>query len=135
MKNSTMSGGNRVHSEDDDGRLVIPIVMWGPRAPTHRASVIHMMSDQQTLVTGSLDGQLILWDVDCLTSPKIEVVPRLMLLTGVTSAVKCIAETETNRIVTSSEDGDMMSWDVTDGNCIDSKKHPDLVHKTMKAYK
>ena len=44
--------------------LVVPMVMWGPRAPTHCISAIYLMRDQKTLVTGASDGQVILWEVD-----------------------------------------------------------------------
>ena len=49
--------------------LVVPMVMWGPQAPTHCISAIYLMRDQKTLLTGASDGQVILWEVD-ITTPK-----------------------------------------------------------------
>ena len=47
--------------------LVVPMVMWGPQAPTHCISAIYLMRDQKTLLTGASDGQVILWEVDITT--------------------------------------------------------------------
>ena len=38
--------------------LVVPMVMWGPQAPTHCISALYLMRDQKTLVTGAADGQV-----------------------------------------------------------------------------
>jgi len=38
--------------------LVVPMVMWGPRAPTHCISAIYLLRDQRTLVSGAADGQV-----------------------------------------------------------------------------
>ena len=56
IKMTAGSGGN--------SSLVVPMVMWGPRAPTHCISAICLMRDQKTLVTGATDGQVVLWEVD-----------------------------------------------------------------------
>ena len=45
------------------GNCVIPVVMWGPHAPSHRISVMLYICGADTLVTGSQDGQLVLWTV------------------------------------------------------------------------
>ena len=47
--------------------LVVPMVMWGPQAPTHCISAIYLMRDQKTLLTGASDGQVIIWEVDITT--------------------------------------------------------------------
>ena len=39
--------------------LVVPIAMWGRRAPTHCVTVLYLLRDQRTLVTGSADGQVL----------------------------------------------------------------------------
>ena len=39
--------------------LVVPIAMWGRRAPTHCVTVLYLLRDQKTLVTGSADGQVL----------------------------------------------------------------------------
>ena len=33
--------------------------MWGRRAPTHCVTVLYLLRDQKTLVTGSADGQVL----------------------------------------------------------------------------
>jgi len=38
--------------------LVVPMVMWGPRAPTHCISALYLLRDQKTLVSGAADGQV-----------------------------------------------------------------------------
>ena len=139
-----MSGGGGGGSNGGGGRggsssLVVPMVMWGPQAPTHCISAIYLMRDQRTLVTGASDGQVILWEVDLTPgNGDWKLTPRHMLM-GHTATVKCIAKatagTDTHHVVTSSENGEMFSWDTIDGRCIESKKHPGLVHTTIQAYK
>ena len=58
---------------------------------------------------------------------------------GHTAPVKCIAKatagTEAHHVVTSSENGEMFSWDTIDGRCIETKKHPGLVHTSIQVRK
>ena len=42
---------------------VIPVVLWGSRPPSHCISCIITTYDQKTVVTGSTDGQLGIWDL------------------------------------------------------------------------
>ena len=124
----TSGGGN--------SSLVVPMVMWGPHAPTHCISAIYLMRDQKTLVTGASDGQVILWEVDpaSTTTDSWNLTPRHLLM-GHTAPIKCIAKatagTEAHHVVTSSENGEMFSWDTIDGRCIENKKHPGLVHTSI----
>ena len=128
----TSGGGN--------SSLVVPMVMWGPHAPTHCISAIYLMRDQKTLVTGASDGQVILWEVDpaAQTDTQWHLTPRHLLM-GHTAPVKCIAKatagTEAHHVVTSSENGEMFSWDTIDGRCIETKKHPGLVHTSIQVRK
>ena len=48
--------------------LVVPIAMWGRRAPTHCVTVLYLLRDQKTLVTGSADGQVLCISFTFLTS-------------------------------------------------------------------
>lgn len=41
--------------------LVVPVVLWGPTAPTHCVSSVYLSKDQKTLATGCYDGQICLW--------------------------------------------------------------------------
>lgn len=49
--------------------LVLPIVLWGRKAPTHCVSATLLMDDVSMIVTGCHDGQICLWDL----SPDLEV--------------------------------------------------------------
>ena len=65
--------------------LVVPLVMWGKAAPGHCVSCLYLLRDQRTMVTGSYDGQLIIWELD---SPETwSFTPRHMLI-GHTAAVR-----------------------------------------------
>ncbi|KAG7176577.1 WD repeat-containing protein 7-like [Homarus americanus] len=44
--------------------LVVPLVMWGREAPTHDISCVLFTHDCHTVVTGSRDGQMCVWDFD-----------------------------------------------------------------------
>ncbi len=120
------SGGN--------SSLVVPIVMWGPEAPTHCISSIYLLRDQKTLVTGASDGQVIIWEVESDNENGWTLVPRHLLM-GHTAPVKCIAKAtagaEAHHIVTSSENGEMFAWDTVDGRCLESRKHVNYVHTSI----
>ena len=42
---------------------VVPVVLWGSTPPSHCISCIITTYDQKTIVTGSSDGQLGVWDL------------------------------------------------------------------------
>lgn len=44
--------------------LVVPLVMWGREAPTHDISCVLFTRDVRTIVTGSRDGQICVWDFE-----------------------------------------------------------------------
>ena len=48
----------KMSSGGPSSSLVVPMVMWGPQAPTHCISALYLMRDQKTLVTGAADGQV-----------------------------------------------------------------------------
>lgn len=115
--------------------LVVPVVMWGKSAPSHCISSVYLLRDQRTMVTGSHDGQVIIWQLD--STDKWNFTPRHMLI-GHTAPVKCIAKAspgvDCHHIVTSSETGEMSTWDTIDGACLESKKLPQ-VHSSIQAYR
>lgn len=43
--------------------MVVPVALWGPEPPTHHISCIIVTPDQNTIVTGTPDGQICLWDL------------------------------------------------------------------------
>lgn len=50
-------------SEMAGNSLVLPIVLWGRKAPTHCISTLLLMEDASMIVTGCHDGQICLWDL------------------------------------------------------------------------
>nr|XP_033789823.1 WD repeat-containing protein 7 isoform X2 [Geotrypetes seraphini] len=101
--------------------LVLPIVLWGRKAPTHCISTVLVMDNLATIVTGCHDGQICLWDL----SSELEIRPRALLF-GHTASITCLskacASTEKQYIVSASESGEMCLWDVSDGRCIEFTK-------------
>ncbi|XP_067401543.1 WD repeat-containing protein 7 isoform X4 [Emydura macquarii macquarii] len=101
--------------------LVLPIVLWGRKAPTHCISAILLMDDVSMIVTGCHDGQISLWDL----SLDLEINPRALLF-GHTASITCLskasASSEKQYIVSASESGEMCLWDVNDGRCIEFTK-------------
>lgn len=101
--------------------LVLPIVLWGRKAPTHCISAVLLTDDGATIVTGCHDGQICLWDL----SVELEVNPRALLF-GHTASITCLskacASSDKQYIVSASECGEMCLWDVSDGRCIEFTK-------------
>uniref|UniRef100_A0A6I8PCB6 WD repeat domain 7 n=1 Tax=Ornithorhynchus anatinus TaxID=9258 RepID=A0A6I8PCB6_ORNAN len=101
--------------------LVLPIVLWGRKAPTHCISAVLLMDDVSTIVTGCHDGQICLWDL----SLDLEMNPRALLF-GHTASITCLskacASSDKQYIVSASESGEMCLWDVNDGRCIEFTK-------------
>ncbi|XP_053909916.1 WD repeat-containing protein 7 isoform X2 [Cuculus canorus] len=101
--------------------LVLPIVLWGRRAPTHCISTLLLMEDASMIVTGCHDGQICLWDL----SSDLEISPRALLF-GHTASITCLAKAsaagDKQYIVSASESGEMCLWDVNDGRCIEFTK-------------
>uniref|UniRef100_A0A8C5TP49 WD repeat-containing protein 7 n=1 Tax=Malurus cyaneus samueli TaxID=2593467 RepID=A0A8C5TP49_9PASS len=100
--------------------LVLPIVLWGRRAPTHCVSSL-LLVDGSVIVTGCHDGQICLWDL----AADLQINPRALLF-GHTASVTCLskasASSEKQYIVSASESGEMCLWDVNDGRCIEFTK-------------
>ncbi|KAM6304077.1 WD repeat-containing protein 7 isoform 1-T1 [Podargus strigoides] len=113
--------GMRGGSEMAGNSLVLPIVLWGRKAPTHCISTLLLMEDASMIVTGCHDGQICLWDL----SLGLEVNPRALLF-GHTASITCLskasASNEKQYIVSASESGEMCLWDVNDGRCIEFTK-------------
>lgn len=65
-------------------QLVVPMTIWGRRAPSHSICCVVLTKDNTTLVTGSHEGQLCIWD-----DYEGQLVPRSMLH-GHTSKVEDI---------------------------------------------
>ncbi|KAF9809267.1 hypothetical protein SFRURICE_015730 [Spodoptera frugiperda] len=96
--------------------LIVPVVLWGKHAPTHCVSSVYLSRDQKTLVTGCYDGQICIWQVD---PDSLKMTPRCLL--------------DNNFIVSSSEAGEMCTWDLVDGKCRESVKLSQI-HTNIQAY-
>ena len=93
----------------NENELIVPVVLWGDRPPTHCISCIHLSRDLHTLVTGCNDGQLILWDFNFESNSTTYLTPRCILF-GHSASILCIANGNLNTsgpqyIVSSSENG------------------------------
>ncbi|XP_069954454.1 WD repeat-containing protein 7 isoform X5 [Cherax quadricarinatus] len=113
--------------------LVVPLIMWGREAPTHDISCVLFTRSCRTIVTGSRDGQICVWDFD---PPTLKLTPRCLLV-GHTASVICLAQGGHGRgttfIVSSSENGEMCKWDLRDGRCVEVLKSSNI-HSSMTAY-
>ncbi|NWS16284.1 WDR72 protein, partial [Pachyramphus minor] len=63
------------------------VAVWGRRAPSHSITAILITDDQQTIVTGSQEGQICLWDL----SSDLEVSSKEILF-GHTASITCLAK-------------------------------------------
>lgn len=111
--------------------LVVPVVLWGSNTPTHCVSSVFLSRD--VLATGCYDGQICLWQIDPETH---EMTPRCLLV-GHTAPVLCLSRAsiiqDNNFLVSSSESGEMCTWDLIDGKCRESVKLTQ-VHTNIQAY-
>ncbi|XP_010023262.1 PREDICTED: WD repeat-containing protein 7-like, partial [Nestor notabilis] len=101
--------------------LVLPIVLWGRRAPTHCVSTLLLLEDVPMVVSGCHDGQICLWDL----AWDLQLNPRALLF-GHTGSITCLAKasasSDKQHVVSASESGEMCLWDVNDGRCIEFTK-------------
>ncbi|XP_073987557.1 WD repeat-containing protein Rbcn-3B isoform X4 [Rhodnius prolixus] len=113
--------------------LVVPVVLWGKNPPTHCVSCVYLSRDQCTLITGCYDGQICLWRVDPGT---LKMTPRCLLV-GHTAPILCLSKAsvvlDNNFVVSSTENGEMCTWDLVDGKCRELVKLP-YVHTSMQAF-
>uniref|UniRef100_A0A8D0GLK3 WD repeat domain 72 n=1 Tax=Sphenodon punctatus TaxID=8508 RepID=A0A8D0GLK3_SPHPU len=63
------------------------VTLWGKRAPSHSITAIMITDDQQTIVTGSQEGQICLWNL----SSELKVSSKEILF-GHTASVTCLAK-------------------------------------------
>lgn len=116
------------------GRFVLPVAVWGTRAPSHRISCVHLMNNEKNLITGSQDGQICIWELE--HSPILSITPRAIIF-GHTAPILCIADGDfvnKNTIVTSCDTGEMCLWNVDDGQCLETK-NTQYTHTFMQSFK
>ncbi|NXU51485.1 WDR72 protein, partial [Turnix velox] len=63
------------------------VAVWGKMAPSHSITAIMITDDQQTIVTGSQEGQICLWDL----SSELKISSKEILF-GHTTSVTCLAK-------------------------------------------
>nr|XP_009938526.1 PREDICTED: WD repeat-containing protein 72 [Opisthocomus hoazin] len=99
------------------------VAVWGEIAPSHSITAIMITDDQQTIVTGSQEGQICLWDL----SSELKVSSKEILF-GHTASVTCLAKAREFEkqpyVVSATENGEMCVWNVTSGQCIENTKLP-----------
>ncbi|KAM6308748.1 WD repeat-containing protein 72 [Aegotheles albertisi] len=99
------------------------VVVWGKIAPSHSITAIMITDDQQTVVTGSQEGQICLWDL----SSELKISSKEILF-GHTASVTCLAKAREFEkqpyVVSATENGEMCVWNVTSGQCIENTKLP-----------
>ncbi|XP_014729453.1 PREDICTED: WD repeat-containing protein 72 isoform X4 [Sturnus vulgaris] len=103
--------------------LVPAVAVWGRTAPSHSITAVMITDDQQTIVTGSQEGQICLWDL----SSDLEISSKEILF-GHTASVTCLAKAREFEkqpyVVSAAENGEMCVWNVTSGQCIENAKLP-----------
>ncbi|XP_069766872.1 WD repeat-containing protein 72-like isoform X3 [Narcine bancroftii] len=101
--------------------IVHPIAVWGRKAPSHSICALMLTDDQGTIVTGSWEGQICLWNL----SPDFKTLPRILLF-GHTASITSLGKASEKRpyIVSAAENGEMCLWNVTSGQCIEHTKLP-----------
>uniref|UniRef100_U3KBR7 WD repeat domain 72 n=1 Tax=Ficedula albicollis TaxID=59894 RepID=U3KBR7_FICAL len=103
--------------------LVPAVAVWGRTAPSHSITAVMITDDQQTIVTGSQEGQICLWDL----SSDLQISSKEILF-GHTASVTCLAKAREFEkqpyVVSATENGEMCVWNVTSGQCIENTKLP-----------
>uniref|UniRef100_A0A663LWG6 WD repeat domain 72 n=1 Tax=Athene cunicularia TaxID=194338 RepID=A0A663LWG6_ATHCN len=99
------------------------VAVWGKIAPSHSITAIMITDDQQTIVTGSQEGQICLWDL----SSELKISSKEILF-GHTASVTCLAKAREFEkqpyVVSATENGEMCVWNVASGQCIGNAKLP-----------
>nr|KAF6389467.1 WD repeat domain 72 [Myotis myotis] len=99
------------------------VTLWGKKAPSHSITTIMITDDQQTIVTGSQEGQLCLWSL----SPDLKISAKELLF-GHSASVICVARardfSKQPYVVSAAENGEMCVWNVTNGQCVEKATLP-----------
>ncbi|NWR69099.1 WDR72 protein, partial [Centropus unirufus] len=69
-------------------KVSVPAVaVWGQIAPSHSITAIMITDDQQTIITGSQEGQICLWEL----SSELKISSKEIIF-GHTASVTCLAK-------------------------------------------
>jgi len=52
---------------------IVPLVLWGKHPPAHTVSCIACTYDQKTIITGTIQGQLGVWDLRHIKDSQLKV--------------------------------------------------------------
>lgn len=107
---------------------VVPVVLWGSTPPSHCISCIITTYDQKTVVTGSTDGQLGIWDLRFREHGEIKVIPRNLIFAHsakVTALAKATDGWDNHSsVISAADNGELCLWDTDDGICIQTNVIP-----------
>ncbi|XP_069851477.1 WD repeat-containing protein 72 isoform X2 [Dipodomys merriami] len=99
------------------------VALWGKKAPPHSITAIMITEDQQTIVTGSQEGQLCLWNL----SPELKISGKELIF-GHSAPVTCLARardfSKQPYVVSAAENGEMCVWNVSNGQCVEKATLP-----------
>ncbi|XP_006831922.1 PREDICTED: WD repeat-containing protein 72-like [Chrysochloris asiatica] len=99
------------------------VTLWGIKAPPHSITAIMITDDQQTIVTGSQEGQLCLWNL----SPELNISANELLF-GHSASITCLARardfSKQPYVVSAAENGEMCIWNVSNGQCVEKATLP-----------
>ena len=101
---------------------IVPLVLWGSKPPTHCVSVITCTYDQKTVVTGTVQGQLGIFDLRHKIDGGLKIVPRNLLFAHYCEVVSiaCAPDATADRpnVVSLAQNGELCLWDIEDGLCL-----------------
>eukprot|EP00795_Rhopilema_esculentum_P009331 gene9331-17032_t len=115
---------------------IVPLVLWGKSHPSHLVSVITCTYDQKTVVTGTSDGQIGLWDLRHTQDAGLRIIPRNLIFAHgcavVDIACALDASFDKPNIISLASDGEICLWDIEDGLCIHTNNIPGT-HKKLQS--
>ncbi|KAJ7393799.1 WD repeat-containing protein 7 [Desmophyllum pertusum] len=101
---------------------VVPVVLWGSTPPSHCISCIITTYNQKTIVTGSTDGQLGIWDLRFADDGEIKIIPRNLIFAHSAKVTALAKATDgwdnQSSIISAADNGELCLWDTDDGICI-----------------
>ncbi|XP_047143877.1 WD repeat-containing protein 7 isoform X1 [Hydra vulgaris] len=107
---------------------IVPLVLWGKKPPIHSINVITCSYDQKTIITGTLHGQIGLWDLRHTKDGGLKIIPRNLLFAHGCKVVSIACALDSNferpNIVSLAENGELCLWDIEDGLCLQINSIP-----------
>nr|XP_039254137.1 WD repeat-containing protein 7-like [Styela clava] len=103
--------------------LIVPIVMWGGKPPTHKIRAITMTKDLKHILTGCADGQICIWDMNDTTK---SIQPKMLLFGHSSSVVSIVSinngTKDTKFMASASLTNELFLWDLSDGRCLEQTR-------------